>query len=234
MDRLQYELQKESQLERLMLFTDAVFAIAITLLALELRPPAVEAGTTDALIAGGLLALLPKLMGFLISFFLIGFYWTVHHRLCGQLIDYDQKLLWLNLLFLLTIVLMPFSTALYSEAYQPNVVVPLAVYTANIWLTVGTSWLLARHVGNPAAGLSLPRPPEPAACLALGLRTAMMPVLFGVGLLVAVLLPPAWRWVGRMAPALIPLYRRATRRWANAPATALPVEASVEPAIEAT
>jgi len=217
-----------------MLFTDAVFAIAITLLALELRPPSVEAGATDALIAEGLLALLPKLMGFLISFFLIGFYWTVHHhQLCGQLGDYDQKLLWLNPLFLLTIVLMPFSTALYSEAYQPNVVVPLAVYTANIWLTAGTSWLLARHVGNPAAGLSLSGPPEPAARRASGLRTAMMPVLFGVGLLVAVLLPPAWRWVGRMAPALIPLYRWATRRWANVPVAALPAEAVAEPADEA-
>ena len=120
MDRLQHELQNEFQLGRLMLFTDAVFAIAITLLALEMRPPAVETGATDALIAEGLLALLPKLMGFFISFFLIGFYWTVHHRLCGQLGDYDQKLLWLNLLFLLTIVLMPFSTALTVRPTSPT------------------------------------------------------------------------------------------------------------------
>ena len=88
-------------------------------------------------------------------------------------------------------------------------------------------------MGNPAAGLSLSGPPDPAARRASGLRTAMMPLLFGVGLLMAVLLPSAWRWVGRMAPSLIPLYRWATRRWANVPVAVLPAKAVDESADEA-
>src|SRR5438477_1525847 len=111
---LHNEHKKEFQLERLILFSDAVFAIAITLLAIEIKVPELPEGKiTEVMLIQELAKEVPKLMGFLVSFFIIGLYWTVHHRMFGFVVNYTPRLLWLNLIFLLSIVLMPFTTAFY-------------------------------------------------------------------------------------------------------------------------
>src|SRR5690349_8854029 len=112
MNTLHNELKKEFQLERMILFSDAVFAIAITLMALELKVPELHQQlVTDHNLVASLSHMIPKFIGFLISFFIIGQYWTVHHRLFGFVENYNLRLMWLNLIFLLAIILMPFSTA---------------------------------------------------------------------------------------------------------------------------
>src|SRR5712675_1560100 len=121
--QLHHELKKDPsadkagfQLERMILFSDAVFAIAITLLVIEIKVPLIDRHVaTDALLLNALDELIPKFIGFFISFFIIGLYWTIHHRMFGYVINYTRRLLWLNLIFLLAVVLMPFSTAFYSE-----------------------------------------------------------------------------------------------------------------------
>jgi uncharacterized membrane protein len=105
----------EFQLERLILFTDAVFAIAITLLAIEIKIPEFEGLPTDVEVWQRLIWLIPKFIGFLVGFAVIAIYWTAHHRIFRFVRSYDQKLLWLNILFLLFIVLMPFSSGLFSS-----------------------------------------------------------------------------------------------------------------------
>src|SRR5690242_3238894 len=108
-NQLHNELRKEFQLERMILFSDAVFAIAITLLAIDIKIPQVSRDTvTDGQLWQKLREISPKFIGFLISFFLIGQYWRVHHRLFGFVINFNERVIWLNLLFLLAIVLMPF------------------------------------------------------------------------------------------------------------------------------
>jgi uncharacterized membrane protein len=73
----------------LILFSDAVFAIAITLLALEIKVPSIDRHiATDALLLKSLDELIPKFTGFFISFFIIGLYWTIHHRIFGYGINY--------------------------------------------------------------------------------------------------------------------------------------------------
>ena len=91
------------QLERLILFTDAVFAIAITLLVIELKVPELEHRTEHEAL-NALARLVPKFIGFLISFFIIAIYWTAHHRIFRFVRHLDARLIWLNLLFLLSIV----------------------------------------------------------------------------------------------------------------------------------
>jgi uncharacterized membrane protein len=115
-NQLHNELRKEFQLERLILFSDAVFAIAITLLVIEIKIPdkhemQLQEGISDKAILRALGLLIPKFIGFFVSFMLIGLYWTVHHRLFGFVTAYDRKLLLLNLVFLFFIALMPFSIA---------------------------------------------------------------------------------------------------------------------------
>src|SRR6187455_2588959 len=98
-NKLHNELKKAFQLERLILFSDAVFAIAITLLVIELQIPEMEEVSNRAL-GKALIHTIPHFFSFLMSFMIIGIYWVSHHRMFYFVIDYDWKLLWLNLLFL--------------------------------------------------------------------------------------------------------------------------------------
>jgi uncharacterized membrane protein len=143
--------KKEFQLERIILFSDAVFAIAITLLIIEIKAPHAE-DFLDSTLLQALLNMIPKFIGFIISFLLIGQYWVTHHRLFGYIENYDHKLLWINIFFLLTIVTMPFSSALYSE----NVTVNLAffIYCANVIASGVFNLYLWRYAGNPKKNLS--------------------------------------------------------------------------------
>jgi uncharacterized membrane protein len=130
-NHLHNELRKEFQLERLILFSDAVFAIAITLLVIEIKIPEVPRNElTDNHLLHKLAELIPKFIGFLISFLIIGQYWMVHHRMFGFVINFNPRLLWLNIFFLLTIALMPFSTGFYSEYAGAPVLTPVIFYTS--------------------------------------------------------------------------------------------------------
>src|SRR5947209_9460640 len=92
-DHLQHELKKEFQLERMILFSDAVFAIAITLLAIEIKVPAIDRHiATDDMLLKSLDELVPKFVGFFVSFYIIGLYWTIHHRMFGFVVNYNRKL----------------------------------------------------------------------------------------------------------------------------------------------
>lgn len=143
----QHDSRQHFQLERIILFSDAVFAIAITLLVLEIKLP--EAGhlITDAEFDNGLLQVVPRLIGFLVSFFLIGFYWTTHHRIFAHVIRYDHMLLRLNLLLLLFIVLLPFSTSLLAEySYLGK---PYFVYYLNLGFIGLSVFFLQLYLNKP-------------------------------------------------------------------------------------
>lgn len=110
--------EKESGLsfERVVFFSDAVFAIVITLLVLEIKVPHIE-GHTEQGVLQGLFHLLPKFIGFVMSFFIVGVMWIEHHRIFRFIERYDTGLLLRNLTFLLSVSFVPFPTALFSEYY---------------------------------------------------------------------------------------------------------------------
>lgn len=145
-----HELKKEFQLERMILFSDAVFAIAITLMALEMKVPEIDKHVvSDHLLAEKLAELIPKFIGFLVSFFVIGLYWTVHHRMFGFVVAYTPRLLWLNLFFLLAVVLMPFSSAFYSAYVIRQLKAPVIVYVANVLFLGSMGLVLWNYLVNP-------------------------------------------------------------------------------------
>jgi uncharacterized membrane protein len=142
--------QPESGLsfERVVFFSDAVFAIVITLLVLEIKPPHLEAHDEHAL-KFALLALLPKVIGFLVSFLIIGVMWIEHHRVFRYIRDYDFGLLWRNLLMLLCVSFVPFPTALFSEYYWSQTA--FVLYTLSFGLVGLTKlwvWQYAIGKGN--------------------------------------------------------------------------------------
>jgi uncharacterized membrane protein len=141
---------EEFQLERVVFFNDAVFAIAITLLIIDIKVPELHSTSiSDNELMFKLSALIPKFIGFVISFFVIGLYWLAHHRMFKFVTAINQRLLWANLLFLLPIVIMPFSTSFLSEYYFSNLRLPFGIYTINICMTGFFSYRLWKIITNP-------------------------------------------------------------------------------------
>ncbi len=176
-NKLHNELKKEFQLERLILFSDAVFAIAITLLVIEIKIPEIhEKPVTDNAVLHKLAELIPKFVGFLVSFLLIGQYWIVHHRMFSFVINFTDRLIWLNILFLFAIALMPFSTGFYSEFVLRGVVTPVIFYTANIALLGLANFLMWRYLSNQKNNLT--ENLTPALSKYFSLRALTVPTIF--------------------------------------------------------
>jgi uncharacterized membrane protein len=181
-NQLHNELKKEFQLERLILFSDAVFAIAITLLVIEIKIPEVHEDVSDRTILHELSRLIPKFIGFIISFMFIGLYWTIHHRMFGFVTGYDRKLLLLNLVFLFFIALMPFSTGFYSEYTGGDLIrkqlkIPMTFYVLNFCFLGFINYFMWRHVCNPKNKLAEP-PIDPLVAKLAKLRSFTVPVIF--------------------------------------------------------
>jgi len=99
---------------RLEAFSDGVFAVAITLLALDL---AVAGPEGHGSLSHQLYEKWPAFLAYLISFFMIGIIWVNHHALVRQITKADRTLLFLNLVLLLFVVLIPFSTATVADYF---------------------------------------------------------------------------------------------------------------------
>lgn len=208
MNQLHNELKKEFQLERMILFSDAVFAIAITLLVIELKVPEIEkAELTEGKLLQALGHLMPKFFGFIVSFLFIGIYWTVHHRLFGYVVNYTPKLVRLNLLFLFAVALMPFSTAFYSEYLMKHVLTPVIFYTGNIILLGIFNLFMWRHISNPKHKLSegLSRPDAKY----FSFRAILVPSMFTLFAFIYLVNP----YIASAMPMFVPLVMRLVQKY---------------------
>lgn len=197
------------QVERLLFFSDAVIAIAITLLIIEIKAPHLgghgESGEN-------LLSLIPKFIAFLISFFVIAIYWKAHHHLLGFITTYSDKLIWINTFFLLTIVIMPFSSALYSENFGLNTA--YAVYCANIILTGILYCWLVRCVSAATPAISTVAG-NSAFKIYYTLRGLIPPLVFLLSLLLSYWSPSLSRICFVLIFPLIELARRKYGKFAG-------------------
>jgi len=131
---------------RLLAFTDGVFAIIITILVLELRVPDLGSGQSLREALGDIR---PTFVAFVISFLLVGMYWTWHRSAFAQVRYIDRNAVWLNLLFLLPVAVIPFAASVLGE--YPTESTALHIY--GVVLIVATlfrvvlDWYLRRHPG---------------------------------------------------------------------------------------
>jgi len=190
-------------MERFIFFSDGVFAICITLLVIEIKVPDPNEYHifSDAGLWGYISQHSLNFLGFLISFGIIGHYWTVHHRIFGYGKSYTTGLLWLNLGFLFSVVLLPFSSGLLAEyGSDTRMFLPYGIYVANICLTGFMNCWLWLYVSSPKRNLLTHT--ISAARIKLGLyRSLVVPLIFVLAFLISFLLP----LVSRFIPILIPV-----------------------------
>jgi uncharacterized membrane protein len=139
----------QRELDRVGGFSDGVFAVAITLLVLNIEVP--ELGDGEKLTTA-LDDLVPDVRTYFIAFAVIGLFWYGHHKTWSRLRASSGRLVWSNLLLLSLIALMPFTTALMGTYEDQSISV--ALYAAN----VGLAALADSHVDKVAfdAGLTVP------------------------------------------------------------------------------
>ena len=116
---------------RLENFSDGVFAIAVTLLVLNIRIPDTK-NMNNHLLNNALMHLLPHMLTFVFSFLVVGVFWIAHHRIFSFVNVADSTLLWINNVYLLFIALTPFPASILSE----NPFLPTAILTYTITLFV--------------------------------------------------------------------------------------------------
>ena len=108
--------KQDFQVERLAFFSDAVFAIAITLLIIEFKVPHVTETTTLDSVMHELIELKFHFAALLLSFYLIATYWMRHHFLFKHIHNYNNHIVVANLVVLLPIIFFPFTTAFLAES----------------------------------------------------------------------------------------------------------------------
>jgi uncharacterized membrane protein len=134
------DLHFQLGLERLIFFSDAVFAISITLLVLEIRLPASAALYTDSELFRQLSGMWQSYLAYILSFLVIGTFWIAHHRKFRFIRRYDGGLIMLNLLFLMIVAFIPFPTAILSNYSGLTATVFYALIMLLASLLMGAIW----------------------------------------------------------------------------------------------
>src|ERR1043165_1699569 len=127
------DYKSDFQLGRLAGFSDGVISISITLLVIEIKVPEIMSYISDDLLFEYLRHTSFKFLGFLISFFIIGHYWSVHHRIFGYVKKSTTALIWINLIYLLSVGMLPFSSGLLGEfSTNLHMNIPYIIYVGNM------------------------------------------------------------------------------------------------------
>jgi uncharacterized membrane protein len=126
---------RKATIKRLAAFSDGVFAVIITIMVLDLRPP--EHPTFAAL-----LPLWPTALSYLVSYLFISIVWTNHHHLLGFTDESTPRLIWINFAHLFTVSLVPFATAWVASTRIAAV--PVFLYAA-VFVLVELAYLQFEH-----------------------------------------------------------------------------------------
>lgn len=163
------------EFERVSFFSDAVYAIAMTLLVVELRVPALLGNAADpqAMLAA-LNEEFPVMLSFFIGFLLIGRYWLAHHQFWSGLRAVDARLIGINLVYLAFIAFLPFPVGLIGR-YEANPI-SFLIFATCMALISGLEVVMFAY----AARKDLTRAPVSAAVYRYGLIASGAPVVLFV------------------------------------------------------
>ena len=132
---------------RLEALTDAVFAIVMTLLVLEIAVPEIARSSLQAELPQRLVALWPSLLSYVMSFILLGLFWAGHRFAFHYIKRCDTRLIWINIFYLMFIALLPFTTSLHAHYLMEQI--PLVIYLINIAVVLIMRFILFTYAtGN--------------------------------------------------------------------------------------
>jgi uncharacterized membrane protein len=169
-------------LDRIAALSDGIFAVAMTLLVLDLHAPAIDLVHSNQDLLRVAIALLPKLAVYVMSFLTLSIFWVGQQTQLNFLASSNRELSWLHLMFLFFVTLMPFSTALIGAFIEYRAA--LLVYWLNI-LLLGAA-LLATWRYSLHAKLTVPDMPEPMRT-GVERRIVVAQSLYGFGALLCVI-----------------------------------------------
>ncbi len=192
-------------LERIVFFSDAVFAIAITLLSIDLRLPDLPPGQSDASFLAALGGLVPSFGAFILSFIVIAAYWIGHYRTMRYVTDPDGRFVAINFAFLFCIVLMPFATSIIAT--EGDLASGAIVY-ASLGVATGLTSTLLWVYPARIAHLVVPAV-TPSIARYVTDRLAVVPIVFALSI-PAALINPRLAWLLWFAAA--PIQAIVTRR----------------------
>ncbi len=122
---------------RMNALSDGVFAIVITLEVFSIKIPAVSISQAATELPRALISMLPDFMSLFLSFFILGIYWVGHNNVFQHVLRHDRLMLWLNILFLLTVALIPFPATLlvrYGDVQLSSILYSLNLAVGGILL----------------------------------------------------------------------------------------------------
>jgi len=169
--------------DRIVNLSDGVFAIAITLLVLDIRAPDIPQNMVSSQLPGALLSLWPKYLSYVLSFVGISAFWLIHHSIFRPIRSYDRILLYLNFLFLMVVAFLPFPTSLLGEYGDRQL--PVAIYAAT--LAVGRLLLTALHWHSTRNDRLLDEPQDPATVRFFLKRGLTIPAIFLISIAISFL-----------------------------------------------
>jgi uncharacterized membrane protein len=192
-------------LERVVFFSDAVFAIAITLLAIDVRLPELATGQTNDTLLDALGHVRPALFAFVLSFGVIAAFWVGHYRTFRVVTAVDGRLITVNLVFLFFIAALPFPTSVLAG--QGDLAVAEILYATFGILTGAASTVLWLYVVR--ARLVAPTV-TPRIVRFVTYRSVVVPIMFAISIPIALIDPTVvWLWW----IAIFPLQSLISRRF---------------------
>jgi uncharacterized membrane protein len=192
--------------DRIVNLSDGIFAIAITLLVLDIRVPDIPENLVAAELPGELLSLWPKYLGYFLSFVSISVFWMIHHSIFRTIRAYDRTLLYLNFLFLMVVAFVPFPTSLLGV--YGNHRLPVAIYAAT--LATGRLLLTAIHWYSARNERLLDEAQDPATVRFFLIRGLTIPAIFllSIGISFISVSAAIWTWFVMIAIDAVVLRRR--------------------------
>jgi uncharacterized membrane protein len=178
--------------ERIGALSDGLFAIAMTLIVLEIRVPPLDAHATDGQLAAALGDLAPRFVTYLLSFLTLGIFWNGQQTQLSYVERGNRDLAWLELLFLAIIALFPFTTSLLADHIDLRLA--LALYWLNIFLAGAALYAIWEYVER--SGLTR-EGTAPVVGVAIRRRIGIAQLLYFAGLVIALVIGtyPAIAWI---------------------------------------
>ena len=191
---------------RLEALTDGIFAIAMTLLVLELKVPDLPKTVSASELMHHIGEAGPAFFSFVVSFLYCGLLWILHHLAMHFIRHIQIALVWLNLLFLMTISLLPFSCALLGHYLRNRAA--QEIYFWNLFVSgflLFLMWMFARQ-------RKLVSEDDPRAAKAMGQQLMMFPIAIGAGALAVLYKPEAGFWAMAVVLLAFRLWQRQSFR----------------------